>query len=71
LKEVSWYQLKPETSLDFFKQYHVPLHTKVIDIGGGGSLLVDYLLEMGYQNITGISRIDFNKRTTDNCHCFW
>ncbi|MBK6642804.1 MAG: class I SAM-dependent methyltransferase [Bacteroidetes bacterium] len=52
LKDVSWFQHKPETSLDFFKQFHVPTSAKVIDIGGGDSLLVDHLLDLGYQDIS-------------------
>lgn len=52
LTEVSWYQPTPRTSLDFFKQYDVPTTTKIIDIGGGDSFLVDHLLELGYQDIT-------------------
>ena len=52
LKEVSWYQPTPETSLDFIKQLHVPIEAKIIDIGGGDSLLVDHLLDLGYQDIT-------------------
>lgn len=52
LKDVSWYQPTPETSLDFFKQFDVPTTAKVIDIGGGDSFLVDNLLDLGYQNIS-------------------
>ena len=52
LNEVSWFQPTPQTSLDFFKQFHVPKTAKVIDIGGGDSFLVDYLLDMGYQDIS-------------------
>jgi len=52
LKDVSWFQPVPATSLEFFKQYNVPTTAKVIDIGGGDSLLVDYLLDLGYQDIT-------------------
>jgi len=52
LKEVSWFQPTPETSLAFFKQYQVPTTAKVIDIGGGDSFLVDHLLDLGYQDIT-------------------
>lgn len=63
LKDVSWFQPNPETSLDFFKQFHVPVTAKVIDIGGGDSLLVDHLLELGYQDITvlDISAAAINK----------
>jgi len=52
LKDVSWFQPIPETSLDFFKQFKVPTIAKVIDIGGGDSFLVDHLLDLGYQDIT-------------------
>ena len=52
LKDVSWFQPTPETSLDFFKQFNVPPTAKIIDIGGGDSFLVDHLLDMGYQDIT-------------------
>lgn len=52
LKDVSWFQPIPETSLDFFKQFNVPTNAKVIDIGGGDSLLVDHLLVLGYHDIS-------------------
>lgn len=52
LKEVSWFQPTPATSLDFFKQFKVPATAKIIDIGGGDSLLVDHLLDLGYLDIT-------------------
>ena len=52
LKDVSWFQPTPETSLDFFKQFKVPTTAKVIDIGGGDSFLVDNLLDLGYQDIS-------------------
>ncbi|MBK6784466.1 MAG: class I SAM-dependent methyltransferase [Saprospiraceae bacterium] len=52
LQEVSWFQPTPETSLYFFKQFSVPAITKVIDIGGGDSFLVDHLLDLGYQDIS-------------------
>ncbi|MFM7016062.1 MAG: class I SAM-dependent methyltransferase [Bacteroidota bacterium] len=52
LKDVSWFQPNPATSLDFFKQFSVPFNASIIDIGGGDSYLVDHLLEMGYEDIT-------------------
>jgi SAM-dependent methyltransferase len=52
LKDVSWFQPTPETSLDFFKQFNVQKNAKVIDIGGGDSFLVDHLLDLGYQDIS-------------------
>lgn len=52
LKDVSWFQPTPETSLDFFKQFNASTTAKVIDIGGGDSFLVDHLLDMGYEDIS-------------------
>ena len=43
LKDVSWFQPKPETSLNFVHDFHLPKSAKIIDIGGGDSLLVDHL----------------------------
>lgn len=50
--EVSWYQAIPAISLDFVKLAKLPKTASIIDIGGGESFLVDYLLEEGYKNIT-------------------
>jgi SAM-dependent methyltransferase len=52
LKDVSWFQPTPETSLDFLTQFNLPTTAKVIDIGGGDSFLVDHLLDLGYQDIS-------------------
>jgi len=52
LNEVSWYQPTPDTSLKFFEQFNIPKQAKIIDVGGGDSLLVDHLLDRGYVDIT-------------------
>lgn len=52
LDKVSWYQPTPSTSLDFIKENSTSLATKIIDIGGGDSFLVDHLLDLGYTDIT-------------------
>lgn len=52
LKDVSWYQPTPTTSLDFIKQFNVAKTAKIIDVGGGDSFFVDHLLDMGYEDIT-------------------
>ncbi len=52
LKDVSWYQKAPKTSLDFINHFEVPTTAKIIDIGGGDSLLADHLLALGYKDIT-------------------
>jgi ubiquinone/menaquinone biosynthesis C-methylase UbiE len=50
--EVSWTQEKPNISLQLINSFGVPKTAKIIDIGGGDSKLVDYLLAAGYRNIT-------------------
>jgi SAM-dependent methyltransferase len=50
--EVSWTQEIPKTSLDFIHSFELPKSAKIIDIGGGDSKLVDYLLNEGFENIT-------------------
>lgn len=50
--QVSWTQEVPKTSLDLISSFGVSKDAKIIDIGGGDSKLVDYLLEKGFQNIT-------------------
>jgi cyclopropane fatty-acyl-phospholipid synthase-like methyltransferase len=50
--EVSWTQEIPKTSLDFIHSFHLPKSSKIIDIGGGDSKLVDYLLNEGFEDIT-------------------
>jgi len=50
--EVSWTQVVPQTSLDFINSFDLPKDAKIIDIGGGDSNLVDYLLEQGFTDIT-------------------
>ena len=50
--ETSWYQELPDTSIEFFQIAQLPKSAKIIDIGGGDSNLVDFLLEEGYENIS-------------------
>jgi cyclopropane fatty-acyl-phospholipid synthase-like methyltransferase len=52
LNEVSWYQPLPKESLCFIKKFNLPKNAAIIDVGGGDSFLVDYLLADGYTNIT-------------------
>lgn len=52
LEEVSWFQPVPEPSLSFIRQFNLPRDARIIDIGGGDGLLVDHLLDLGYQDIT-------------------
>ena len=50
--EVSWTQDVPKTSLAFIESFGLDKSAKIIDIGGGDSKLVDYLLAQGFENIT-------------------
>ena len=50
--EVSWTQEVPAASLAFIHQFNVPKTAKIIDIGGGDSKLVDFLLAEGYSNVS-------------------
>ena len=48
--EVSWTQDTPAVSLDFIHSFNLPKSAKIIDVGGGDSKLVDYLLKFIFLN---------------------
>jgi 2-polyprenyl-3-methyl-5-hydroxy-6-metoxy-1,4-benzoquinol methylase len=50
--EVSWTQDVPAASLWFIHGFKLPKQASIIDVGGGDSKLVDFLLDEGYENIT-------------------
>ncbi|MDA9069964.1 class I SAM-dependent methyltransferase [Algibacter sp.] len=50
--QVSWTQETPKTSLEFIHSFGLKKTAKIIDIGGGDSKLVDYLIDEGFENIT-------------------
>ncbi len=50
--EVSWFQQCPENSLGLIKATGVEKSARIIDIGGGASTLVDFLLAAGYQDLS-------------------
>jgi 2-polyprenyl-3-methyl-5-hydroxy-6-metoxy-1,4-benzoquinol methylase len=50
--EVSWYQVEPTVSLKFIASTEIDYAAKIIDVGGGASVLVDKLLDQGFQNLT-------------------
>jgi SAM-dependent methyltransferase len=64
--QVSWYRPHLEISLALIEQYAPKRSSRIIDVGGGESTLVDDLLLRGYENITvlDISRtaIDANQK---------
>ena len=48
--EVSWYQPEPQVSLDLIEMAS-PAHGRIIDVGGGASLLAGRLLDAKFQKI--------------------
>ena len=52
LEQSSWYQPRPSISLGFIQELSVAKDAAIIDVGGGDSLFVDHLLDLGYQNIS-------------------
>lgn len=52
LIESGWYQEIPKSSLDLITSSGISKTARIIDIGGGDSLLADHLLNEGFENIT-------------------
>lgn len=52
LQNVSWYQPKPQTSIELIEKFALSKDDAIIDIGGGDSFLAENLLDLGYRNIT-------------------
>lgn len=52
VQAVSWYQDKPELSLGLIQQTGIAKDDAIIDVGGGASTLIDYLLDAGYENLS-------------------
>ena len=48
---VSWFQVRPETSLRLIRACGLPKDARILDIGAGCSHLPDALLEEGFTNI--------------------
>jgi 2-polyprenyl-3-methyl-5-hydroxy-6-metoxy-1,4-benzoquinol methylase len=63
--EVSWYQTEPTISLEFIASIGLDRASKIIDVGGGASVLVDRLIDQGFQNLTilDISQRSYNYAT--------
>jgi hypothetical protein len=50
--EVSWYEPRPEKSLELIRSAGARATDPIIDIGAGASLLVDELITAGYRDLT-------------------
>jgi len=50
--DVSWYQKEPKLSLELIHRAGVRKDEAIIDVGGGASVLVDYLCKDGFSNVS-------------------
>lgn len=50
-QNVSWFQTEPVLSLELIKIAQIPADGGVLDVGGGVSVLVDRLLDVGYARL--------------------
>lgn len=50
--QVSWFQERPNISLELIEVVRADPSSAIIDIGGGASRLVDALVEKGYRDLT-------------------
>ncbi|HZT22020.1 MAG TPA: class I SAM-dependent methyltransferase [Verrucomicrobiae bacterium] len=50
-QDVSWYQRRPDTSLALIKAAGLDRDAGILDVGGGTSTLVDFLLDAGYTRL--------------------
>jgi 2-polyprenyl-3-methyl-5-hydroxy-6-metoxy-1,4-benzoquinol methylase len=48
----SWYQAEPALSFELIRRAAPEMQAAIIDVGGGASVLVDRLLDAGYQDVT-------------------
>lgn len=61
--DVSWFQTRPATSLRFIEACGVGKGDGIIDVGGGASVLVDFLLDAGY---SGLAVLDISAAALDH-----
>lgn len=50
-EQVSWYQPEPAVSLELIAAAGIARDAGIIDVGGGASVLVDRLLDLGYTHL--------------------
>ena len=50
--QVSWTESYPQTSIDLIQSFDLDKKTTIVDIGGGDSILVDALLDLGYLDLS-------------------
>ena len=61
--QVSWFQAEPVVSLALIEAAGLSRQDRLIDIGGGASVLVDFLLKNGYHHpaVLDISAADIDE----------
>ena len=68
--EVSWYQLEPVVSIELITSTGISRAGRIIDVGGGASVLVDKLLDKGFQDLTVLDvsskALDYAKKRLGN-----
>jgi len=68
---MSWFQVDPAVSLELIALTGVSHAQKIIDVGGGASILVDKLLEKGFEDLTVLdissAALNSNKERLGNC----
>ena len=52
LENLSWFEPNAEAALKQFEDLKISKQANIIDIGGGDSLLVDHLINLGFEHIT-------------------
>ena len=52
ITDVSWYEARPEKSLELIRATQIQPADPLIDVGGGASFLVDELINAGYLDLT-------------------
>lgn len=50
--DVSWYQEEPRLSMAFVQRSGIKHDDAIIDVGGGASVLVDFLINKGFTNLS-------------------
>jgi len=56
--ETSWFEDRPQVSLDLIAATGATSDAAIVDVGAGASRLVDYLLERGFRRITVLDLSD-------------
>jgi ubiquinone/menaquinone biosynthesis C-methylase UbiE len=50
--DVSWYQARPALSMELIRTAQLAENQSLIDVGGGASVLVDWLVDSGFSDLT-------------------